>query len=288
MEIFPLMNDHNLDDLIIDNIEPRNSKTKSFLTILALLIVVLIVAIILTNIILKDPNAKKLAFEENNTEMISPELTLQSAAEPEPIPEPVKEETKLSTIIESKLKDPDPVEKIAQETVEITKEVIALPNEAEVKREAENAQNEAQRVQREKEYEEIRLARIEEEKVAKEKAAQVKVVPPVTKPVPTPVPAPIIEKAKVKPTGKPVNVPVRSTSTSSQTYYIQVGSFTKTPSRQFLGIIKKSGFNYKITPKAANGTKKLLIGPYRNRTSANSALARVKDRINKNAFVVKK
>jgi DedD protein len=277
------MNDHNLDDLIIDNIEPKNNKTKSFLTIIALVIVVLIVAIILTKIILKDPNAEKLAFEENNTEMISPELTLQSATESRV----EKEEAELSNILESTLKAPAPMEEIAKETVEITKETVV-----------EESTKEEERLQKEKEYEEVRRARVEEERVEKEKAAQAlasrekaereKAAQEKVQPKVKSVPTPTIVKTQKKPAVKPVSVPVEPSSTTSQGYYIQVGSFTKTPSSRFLSIIKNSGFDYKITPKAANGTKKLLIGPYKNRASADAALIRVKDRINKNAFVVKK
>ncbi len=104
-----------------------------------------------------------------------------------------------------------------------------------------------------------------------------------------PVPKQIFKKAKVRPTGKPVNAPVKSKSksTRSKPYYIQVGSFVKTPSRGFLSIIKKSGFNYKITAKAANRHRRLLIGPYKNSASANKALHAVKELINKNAFVIK-
>ncbi len=283
------MNDHNLDDLIIDNLEPKNSKTKSFLTIIALLIVVLIVAIILTKIILKDPNAEKIAFEENNTEMISPELTLQSATESKV----EKEEAELANILESTLKAPAPIEKVAKETVEITNKSIEAPEQPKAKIIAENNTKEKERLQREKEYDEARRAKLEKERAAKElasqkqaqqeKAAQKKVQPIVRS-----VPTPTIAKTQKKPTAKPVSVPVRPSSTTSQGYYIQVGSFTKTPSSRFLSIIKNSGFDYKITPKAANGTKKLLIGPYKSRASVNTALVKVKDRINKSAFVVKK
>ncbi len=252
------MNDHNLDDLIIDNIEPKNSKTKSFLTIVALLIVVLIVAIILTKIILKDPNADKIAFEENNTELVSPELTLQSAAEPKP----AKKEPELSNIIENALNAPAPVEEVAKETVEITKEVVQAPKRPEVTEKVEEA---AEKVEPKKE---------------EPKQAEIKKV---VKSVPTQ----IIEKAKERPTGKPVNIPAPKPA-ASQTYYIQVGSFTQTPSSRFLSIIKNSGFDYKITPATSSGTKKLLIGPYKDRKSVDTALVRVRDRINKSAFVVKK
>jgi len=67
-----------------------------------------------------------------------------------------------------------------------------------------------------------------------------------------------------------------------------VGSFTQTPSSHFLSIIKNSGFNYHITPATSAGTKKLLIGPYETRADVDTALVRVRDRINKRAFVVKK
>ena len=257
------MNDHNLDDLIIDNIEPKNSKTKSFLTIIALLIVVLIVAIILTKIILKDPNAEKIAFEENNTEMISPELTLQSTT----VPEPKKEESKLSNIIENELKAPVQVKKDViqvDEAVAITKEIIPAPKQPEVKTE-------------------VVKTEIPEKKEEPKKEEIKKEIPKVEKPLPIKV----IEKAKERPTGKPVNVPTLKPA-ASQAYYIQVGSFTQTPSTQFLSIIKKSGFNYKITSPTSSGTKKLLIGPYEDRKSVDTALVRVRDRINKSAFVVKK
>jgi len=71
-------------------------------------------------------------------------------------------------------------------------------------------------------------------------------------------------------------------------YFIQVGSFTQTPRARFLSVIKNSGFSYKITPASSTGTKKLLIGPYASRAEVDTALVRVRDRINKSAFVVKK
>ncbi len=247
------MNDHNLDDLIIDNIGPKNTRTKSFLTIIALLIVVLIVAIILTKIMLKDPNADKIAFEENNTELVSPELTLKSAAEPKP----AKSRPELSNIIENALNAPDFAEEVAKETVEeVAEEVVTVPEEPEVTTEVEEE-------------------RIE---IPEKKEVQKAVKPALRQSV---------EKAKVRPTGKPVNVPAPK-PISSQTYYIQVGSFKQTPSPRFLSIIKNSGFNYKITSPAGSETKKLLIGPYEDRRSVDAALVKVKDRINKSAFVVKK
>ena len=266
------MNDHNLDDLIIDNIAPKNGKAKSILTIIALLIVVLIVAIILTKIILKDPNTEQLALEQDNTtELISPELTLQNATETKKTPKA----TTLSTIIENEPKAPvqtpkevteevtkkeEIKEKPAKEIVKITKEFAQVPTEPKVKPTVENVIKEE-------------TPKAEESKKEVAKTAK-------------PAPIKIIEKAKERPTGRPVNVPKKIHAT--QGYFIQVGSFTQTPSSRFLSIIKNSGFNYTITPATKNGTKKLLIGPYDNRKAVDTALVRVRDRINKQAFVIKK
>ncbi len=259
------MNDHNLDDLIIDNIEPKNGKAKSILTIIALLIVVLIIAIILTKIILKDPATDELALEENFTEMVSPELTLQSAAKPEP----VKKEPELSSIIENALKAPK-VEETPKKTVETPKVPEELPVKETVTKAPEKKPEPAK----------AEPAKAEPAKAPVKPAEEVKKEQ-------KPVPPAVIEKAKERPAARPVNVP-KPTPVSAQTYYIQVGSFTQSPSSRFLSIIKNSGFNYKITTATGNGTKKLLIGPYKDRKSVDAALVRVRDRINKGAFVVKK
>ena len=261
------MNDHNLDDLIIDNIKPKNGKAKSFLTIFALLIIVLIVAIILTKIILKDPNDGKAVLEDNITEMISPELRLQNVTKKK---EEEKEETKLSTIIEKELSEPVKAPEV-KEIVETAKPVQVEEAKAEV------TEPEKPKVEEVKEE----VAAPQSVEITKE-FTQSPTVPEVKE-------SPKVEEVvapQTKPTPVKEKKPETITSLSGQTYYIQVGSFSQTPSSRFLGVIKNSGFNYKIT--TAGKMKKLLIGPYKDRTSANTALVRVKDRINKSAFVVKK
>ena len=106
------MNDHNLDDLIIDTVAPKNNKTKSLLTVIALFIVVLIVAIILTKTLLKSPENDELNFEENISEMIAPELKLQEPSKEVKVAKPKeKEELSLSTIIKEKITAPEEVKK---------------------------------------------------------------------------------------------------------------------------------------------------------------------------------
>jgi len=96
-------------------------------------------------------------------------------------------------------------------------------------------------------------------------------------------------KPAVKPTVKPVKKPTASKkapkSVASGTYYVQVGSFKDNPSARFLSVIKSSGFTYHVTNPDRTGYKKLLIGPYKTRELATTILTKVKDEIEKDAFI---
>jgi len=254
------MNDHNLDDLIIDTDTPKQSKAKGFLTIIALFIVVLIVAIILTKIILKDSDTGKPALVEENTEMISPELTLQHATE-----ESVEsEDPALSDMIKDEIEAP--VENVSQ-----------TPNSDQTKEAP--AQEETIIIDEEKG--EVAIAAPKQPTVQKEKK------PAVTaeskKHTLSPKPA-----AKKPATHKTTTPKPKKVQYSASAYYIQVGSFTKTPlaGSRLLAAIKKNGYRYTVL--SSNGMKKVLIGPYKSRAEADRAIIRVKDRINKHAFVFTK
>ena len=296
------MHDHNLDDLIIGNVPTENKKTKSFLTIVALLIVVMIVAIVLTKILLKTPDNNTLALEENMTEMIAPELKLQEAAkEPEPAKEP-----SLSSMIEGETPPPPAQESVVKEEVPAAQDTSTPPQtepeqtpaptdtsdvaskESETKdlvtkdvdiQEAEAGLDEAVEITDEYTQTAQETKKTVEKKQPKKKPVEAKQI---AEAVHTPAPA---KKTVAKPTA-PKPIPEKPITT--QTYYIQVGSFTTDPSARFLSSIQNSGFSYTIAAGGANGSKKLLIGPYPDRASADRALANVKDRINKSAFVTKK
>jgi DedD protein len=268
------MNDHNLDDLIIDNIETKNIKAKSILTIIALLIVVLIVAIILTKIILKDPNEAEIPLDDN-VEMISPELTLQNVAKQKE----KKDETKLSSIIEKELnqqvKAPEKPKEVQEELVQVSQPVKAEQEEIEVPK-RETIQAPKPRVVEPKVEEvEVKRAKPEPKKVKITKEFDQSHIP---------------SKAKVQtPKAKPVqkeNKPKKVTFSSEQIYYIQVGSFSQQPSKRLLSAVRNNGFKYRI--KNAGKMKKVQIGPFANRAAADTAHVRIRDRIKKDSFVVKK
>jgi len=273
------MNDHNLDDLIIDNVKPKHSKTKSMLTIVALLIVLLIVAIILTSVVLDGPKSNPATLETNETEMVNPELTLQSITQSKK----EKEAPKLNEIIEEELNKPvaapksvktvkesEPVQSV--KAVSPVKEVKTVaPVEAVKKVEAPVEVTDSKSVKITKEFEQTPVNK--ESSTVSKKAPEAESTAPATIQA-----APSVKKTPVH----------KAPGASAVTYYIQVGSYKGSPSKRFLQVIKNNGFHYKITSPAANGTKKLLIGPYASRKSVDTALIRVRDLINKNAFVVKK
>ena len=252
------MNDHNLDDLIIDTIQPNQSKTKSFLTIIALLIVFLIVGIILAKIYTNESSNATLTLEENNSDLIAPELKLQA---PSKVAK-VKEAPSLSNIIEQEIKAPEVQPK---KVTPVPKPVtpIVVPKPVEIKKET------------------VQITQEFTQKPEVPKATKPKVVEPE---VPKPIVIPVAPKP-VKPVTEPKETPK---TVSASSYYIQVGAYSQDPSSRMLSVIKNSGFNYTITKAASNGVKKLLIGPYASRASADSALIQVKIRINKKAFIVKK
>jgi len=264
------MNDHNLDDLIIDTIAPKSNKTKSLLTIVALLIIVLIVGIILSKTLLKSPENDELTFEENMTEMIAPELKLQENTE---VAKP-KEESSLSTIIEEKVTEQKTEVKapevIHEETVTIEENKKPVAEEKKV------------------EPVEIKTPKVTETKPTIE-------LPVTQKPVHKETPKAVTKskpKAKVQKTKTAAKKPkVKYTTpktTTSGKYYVQVGSFKENPSPRFLSVIKSSGFKYHVTNPDRTGYKKLLIGPYKTRAEVDKARDVIRDRIHKSAFVVQK
>ena len=73
-------------------------------------------------------------------------------------------------------------------------------------------------------------------------------------------------------------------------YFVQIGSFTKTPADSYINKIKNAGFKYKIYKVEVNSVtyNRVLIGPYNSRTMANENIENIKKSLNLNsAFVIK-
>ena len=162
----------------------------------------------------------------------------------------------------------------------ITQQEIKAPSSAE--QEAKDAADKAywESVQAKRKAEKEALAK-EVEKKSKEalqaqKAAEAKKAA-VKKPEP-----------KAKPVEKPETAKPVPSRVSTHTYYVQVGAFRGTPSSRFLSVIRNNGYKFTMTKPNSSGVKRLLIGPFKDKASVDSALIRIKDRIHKRAFVVKR
>jgi len=102
----------------------------------------------------------------------------------------------------------------------------------------------------------------------------------------------VVKPKKIQPSGKydPKSKRVVKRASSSEGYYIQVGSFAKyAPSRSFLNKITNRGYTYTFHKVTRNGRtlNKVLIGPFRTQTSARQALPVIKRDVEPGAFLTK-
>ena len=250
--------DHNLDDLIIDDIRPSKGKGKGVLTVIALLIALLIIAIVMTRLFLGESDQNATTVGERQDELISPELRLD--ASDRNLEADKKELDQLSSMMEETL-----VSKKDTSSQDLTPQIkpdTAIIDETEKSIIAPDTQITEKRVAEEV----VVQAPIEEIKPEVKKPA-----PEVQTPAPKTTPAPT---AKPEPKKAP---PKKAASSSS--YYIQVGSFASKPSSRFLSTITKNGYHYELKKG------KLLIGPYGSDAAARRDLSGVKSKINKSAFI---
>ncbi len=251
------MQDHNLDDLIIDTPRAKESKAKGVLTIIALLIVVLIVAIILTKIILKDPDADNAALNDDTAVMIDPELTLENDSKEETAKD--DDQAELSKMIESEIKAP--------EEEEVKEETVTIEEKPKVPEAAPKAAS--------------KPAAPKPEAATPAPAAKI----PVKKEV-VALPKDTYSTPQKAATVSPKKKPVPAAATGG--FYIQVASYKNMPSNdsRLIQTLRKYHYTYKIMDE--KGMHKVRIGPYKSREAADRAIVRVRDLINKSAFVVKK
>jgi len=304
------MNDHNLDDLIIDNENPPlMDKTKAILTILALLIIILVIAIVFTKIVLKEPtvdtvvkndvskfrspNLKTLhkpktdIHQQNKYQRVEKPSHTVKTTQKEDILDDLGVNDKKSVIQKPIVKPVKPIES-HQNTKPVVKpkqEVHTVVKQKPVEKPNSKPEVKQKPVSKSKQTQSVKVKPKSEKSSKPSKHIAIKV--PITDEFEQIDTTP----QKVTTNTSKVDKSVKSKAThistnTTEKYYIQVGSFSKEPSGKFLGIIKRSGFTYTIMP-TSHGVKKLLIGPYSSKEAVNSALPKVRDRINKSAFVYK-
>ncbi len=286
-----MIKDHNLDDLIIDDIKPANSKSKGILTIVALFVALLIVATIMTRIFLGESDQNSTLPAEKQAEIISPDLKLDTTHQ---VKESEKKELdQLSTVMEE-TSDNKPAAATESLTLpEENKTDLIKPQTAQINETVEENTTllaPANEVAPEPLKEDLAPQEVSEpakEDLAPQERAQPEQSTPAAQADETAQPEeiqadrpqPVKQTPPAKKSSKPKPKQTEEKFSQSGSFYIQVGSFAKEPSKQFLNVITKNGFQYKME----NG--KLLIGPYANDAAARSDLPSVKNKINKSAFI---
>jgi len=252
-------------DEIGDIVVPEKKKTslKSVLTIVSLIIVVFVVGVALSDIVVDDSQKDELSVDKNDTEMIDPKLTLQENTK--------KEESENESLISNLLAEEldKPMEFPVESNKGVRDETVTLKSN-------ESKSNE----ERDK-----RATTETNEEIKKETITQKE--EETTKKVEADTSNHVTEVVKNTTSRPPKPKPVKKTPTRvTGNYYIQAGAFRNAPSKRLLSSIKNNGYNYRT--RSSNGITKVLIGPYQSRASANRVLGRIRDRIVKSAYIVKK
>ena len=95
---------------------------------------------------------------------------------------------------------------------------------------------------------------------------------------------PSTEAPKTAAAETPAKAAPKATDTSG-TYYIQVGSFTKEPSKALFDRLNASGLKYTTVPSGA--ATKVLVGPFQGEKAARDVLGNVKRNVEAGAYIVK-
>lgn len=94
------------------------------------------------------------------------------------------------------------------------------------------------------------------------------------------------EKGSAETTAKPAaETTAPKAAETGGTYYIQVGSFTKEPSKTLFDRLNASGLKYTTVPSGA--ATKVLVGPFQGEKAARDVLGNVKRNIESGAYIVK-
>lgn len=118
------------------------------------------------------------------------------------------------------------------------------------------------------------------------KPAEPKAVAPVAAKPAAPKPAATAPKpaAQAPEAAAPAATAPKAADTSG-TYYIQVGSFTKEPSKTLFDRLNASGLKYTTVPSGS--ATKVLVGPFQGEKAAREVLGTVRKNIEAGAYIVK-
>ncbi len=251
----------SLDDLIIsENIgSDKGSSSKSILTMIGLVVAVLIGAIFLTKIVLEEPQKPKIPLEENltNSALVQTDMNESNSSD---INESMMIESNTSMPVNEEVNTS--VKEVSASTNDSVTPPVVVPKKV---------------VEKTIKKDSVKKLLPVKDKVNTQEA---------TKTVKKDLNKTVSNTAKTETKVVKQNTNTTKEQASNETYYVQVGSFSNKPNDSFISIINKNGYTHKVVT-GQNGSSKILIGPYSGREKASVALEKIKDRINKSAFLVK-
>ncbi len=278
----PQDNGNSVDDIILDTSTQNNKK--KYIMLGVLLILLFIVTILVIRVVLnKDIEAKLDDINTNKTEVIKEDILnkidsndeYQKKIEKEKALEESKIDTQKQEINEIIIPEKEvsdvplvldtPKQEVRQqrdlfELDKKTQKVLKEKQEAEEKRAKEEKQRQVQAVKKQAEKKQIK-------KQVVQKVQQPKIVSKAKK-----------EKGFV------------SNAKSLKGYYIQIGAFTKAPSKKLLDSILKKGYSFTIYRVKIKGKmyNKVLIGSYKTKSVAIAKLDKIiSDFRNPHAYILK-
>ena len=254
---------NELNDIILNKNSKSNRTKKVLLTIATFSIVLIIVVVIMNRFTAKTESALP----------HPPEITKVAAEDV--IVEPVYEES--ST---------DEANRTAAESEETADQEPVIQDTAPVEQKKVQSVDafEEPRIIKEPEYAKSASPKAETKPAAKR-------VPKVVQTKKEPSAADIRPSGKYDPKSKRVVKTKEAATAEAGSYFIQVGSFSKSsPSKEFLDKIRSRGYTYNMFHQPNSNGKtltKVLIGPFKTEAAAREALPVIKKRVMPTAFLIK-
>ncbi len=259
------MNRYDMQDLIIEDDNNKSKKPKRVLAIIALIIIILVAGMTIMRSVVGGS-------ENNSTEKTSSKSeTIDKELQPVKNPITMTDKNKDDNPDELKPISDDELPTIPLPAPKVEKEEKPVVTETKEEKHAEpvKAQEHKKEVNK-RESAPVHKAPKPTHKSSKKVKKETKTKSKPSKPS---------ELFKKHSTTKHTN------SVSGKIYYIQVGSFSKTPNHKYIENIKSKGYHYKLF-KSGNLIK-VRVGPYSSYEEAKSNLANIKSSLGISGFVVR-
>jgi DedD protein len=252
-----------LEDIRLNNGTNKEIK-KKYIVLSIALIILFILTIVIIRLISSDKKDEATFLEKSKVEAIKKDHILDTL-----------NEEKYQKIIDKKAK------KIIQKKLDlstITQEEIPLPEEKSVKDKIKLKKEKISKITAADLFDMEKKKTTTKTSIKKVSVKKEQIKKEITKKVQTKrifVKQPIVEKILTK---------------KVQGFYIQVGAFSKQPSKILLANIKKNNFDFVVYQMKIKGIlyNKVLIGSYKNRKEATKMLAKIRKLLNKpRAYILK-